>query len=289
MKGLRFRENISGILLISPQLLVTILFFIWPVCILVKQSFFASDLFGTQGHFIGFRYFHDLWTHHAYMEAWYVTLALVVGITVTSMGLGLFLAYLVCQVTHGQKIYKSLLIWPYAVAPAAVGLLWAFLAQPLFGWGPRLLHAIHIDMNYHVYSFQAFVLIWLAASWQQCSYNFLFFLVHLKKIPHTYVEAAILDGANAWRRFWNIQWPLLLPTSAFLLIMNFVYAFFDTFGMIDILTQGGPVHATTTLMYKIYRDGFYAMHIGYAAAQSIILMVVVIALTWVQFRFLDKR
>ena len=274
---------------LSFQLIITFLFFIWPACSALSQTFFFSDSFGLHNHFAGLTNFLDLLQDPDYGKALLVTLLIAFAVALLTMSLGLLLAVLLNSRDRSKTIYKSLLLWPYAVAPAVAALLWRFLCQPTLGWLAYGLQFFGINFNYLTHANQALLVVIIAASWQQFSYNFLFFFTAIKAIPSVLVEAAIIDGASAWRRFWQIIFPLLSPTSFFLLVMNLIYAFFDTFAIIDILTQGGPGNSTTTLIYKVYKDGFVSMDLGSSSAQSVILMLIVISLTLFQFRYLENK
>lgn len=278
-----------ALLLIFPQLLITLLFFIWPACSALIQSVFFSDSFGLHKRFAGLTNFLDLLRDPGYGKALLVTFVIAFSVTVLTMSLGLFLAVLVQSRRKSQKIYKSLLLWPYAVAPAVAAILWRFLCQPTIGWLSQGLEGMGFHFNYLIHANQALVAVIVTASWQQFSYNFLFFFAAVKAIPKSLIEAAIIDGASAWRRFWQIIFPLLSPTTFFLLVMNLIYAFFDTFGIIDVMTNGGPGNSTTTLIYKVYKDGFIGMDPGSSSAQSVMLMLIVIGLTMIQFRYLEKK
>ncbi len=283
------RHKKLALLLVFPQLLITLLFFIWPACSAIIQSLFFSDSFGLHNRFAGLRNFSDLLGDPGYGRAVLVTLFFAFLITLSTMTLGLLLAVLVQGRLKSQNFYKSKLLWPYAVAPAVAAILWRFLCQPALGWLSHCFNLLGIEFNYLVHPGQAFLVNILTASWQQFSYNFLFFFAALKAIPPSIIEAAIIDGASAWRRFWQIKFPLLSPTTFFLLVMNLIYSFFDTFGIIDVLTNGGPGTSTTTLIYKVYKDGFIGMDPGSSSAQSVLLMLIVIGLTLVQFRYLEKK
>jgi sn-glycerol 3-phosphate transport system permease protein len=276
-------------LFIVPQLLITFVFFIWPACSALIQSLYFGDAFGLHSQFAGFTNFCDLFHDPAFISAVSVTFIIAFFVTLLTLGLGLLLAVLVQGRQKSQAVYKTLLLWPYAVAPAVAAILWRFLCQPSIGWVAKGLSFLGIDFNYLIHPHQAVAVIILTASWQQLSYNFLFFFAALKAIPPSLVEAAIIDGASSWQRFWQIIFPLISPTTFFLLIMNLIYAFFDTFGIIDVLTNGGPANKTTTLIYKVYKDGFIGMDPGSSAAQSVMLMVMVIGLTLFQFRYLEKK
>lgn len=274
---------------IVPQLVVTLLFFIWPACSAVMQSLYFSDAFGLHQRFAGVGNFTDLLRSPDYAHAVLVTLFIALSITFLTMAFGLALAVLVNGRRKGQQIYKTLLLWPYAVAPAVAAILWRFLCHPTLGWMTAVLGWAGFDFNYLIHAKQAMLMVIMTASWQQFSYNFLFFFAALKMIPSELIDAAILDGATPWRRFWQIIFPLLSPTTFFLLVMNLIYSFFDTFGIIHVMTKGGPGYSTTTLIYKVYKDGFIGMDPGSSSAQSVMLMVIVVGLTLLQFRYLEKR
>jgi sn-glycerol 3-phosphate transport system permease protein len=274
---------------IIPQLAVTILFFIWPALSALLQSLFFSDAFGLHQRFAGLANFRDLLQDPGYGKAVYVTFIISFFVTLLTMSLGLFLAALVYNRYKSQSYYKTLLLWPYAVAPAVAALLWRFLCQPTIGWLPNAFKAIGFQFNYLIHEKQAIAVVILTASWQQFSYNFLFFFAALQAIPGSLIDAAIIDGASPWRRFWQIIFPLLSPTTFFLLVMNMIYSFFETFGIIDVMTNGGPDNGTTTLIYKIYKDGFVGMDLGSSSAQSVLLMLMVVGLTLLQFRYLEKK
>ncbi|MCP0913466.1 MULTISPECIES: ABC transporter permease subunit [Legionella] len=276
-------------LFIAPQLLVTLLFFIWPAFGAIVQSLFLSDPFDLHTQFAGLENYIDLFLNPDYGKAIGVTAVLAIAITALTMCFGLGLAVLVNGRRRSQSLYKSLLLWPYAVAPAVAAILWRFLFHPALGWLPGLAGRWGIDFNYMIHPSQALIVIIIAASWQQFSYNFLFFFAALKLVPNSLIEAAIIDGASSWRRFWQIIFPLLAPTTFFLFVMNLAYAFFDTFGMIQVITNGGPQSSTTTLIYKVYEDGFIGMDPGSSSAQSVVLMLIVLGLTLLQFRYLEKK
>lgn len=285
----KFTQKKLALLFVAPQLLITVIFFLWPACSALLQSLFFGDAFGLQQRFAGLVNFIDLVHDPVFVEALATTLVIAILVTVFTMLSGLMLAVLVNKRHKSQNIYKTLLLWPYAIAPAVAAILWRFICQPSLGWLAQGLEAIGIHFNYLTNPHQALAVIILTASWQQFSYNFLFFLAALKAIPQTLIDAAIMDGANFWQRFWHVVLPLLAPTSFFLLIMNLIYGFFETFGIIDVLTNGGPGTSTTTLIYKIYKDGFVGMDPGSSAAQSVVLMIMVVGLTLIQFRYLEKK
>ncbi len=275
--------------LLAPQLLVTIVFFYWPASQAVWQSFLLQDAFGLRTEFVWFDNYVELFKDRDYYHSMGVTALFAVIVTSLSLSIALFLATQADKHIKGAAIYKTLLIWPYAVAPAVAGVLWLFMFQPSLGVVARGLRNIGYDWNPLLNGGQAMSLVVMAATWKQISYNFLFFLAGLQSIPKSVYEAAAIDGARPLRRFWTITFPLLSPTAFFLLVVNIVYVFFDTFGIIDAVTGGGPSKATETLVYKVYHDGKLGANLGGSAAQSVILMIIVIALTAVQFRYIDRR
>ncbi|CAM2986948.1 carbohydrate ABC transporter permease [Legionella worsleiensis] len=282
-------QSIYAWLFIVPQLLITLVFFIWPACGALVQSFFYTDAFGLHQHFAGLSNFSDLFSDPGYLKAVWVTFAIAFSVTAITMIFGLLIATLVNNRSTSQGVYKSLLIWPYAIAPAVAAILWRFLCHPTLGWLTQVLHSLGIPFDYVNNANQALLVVILTASWQQFSYNFLFYFAALKAIPQTVIDAAIIDGASSWQRFWQIILPLLSPTTFFLLIMNLIYGFFDTFGIIQVMTHGGPGNSTTNLMYKVYEDGFEGMDLGSSSAQSVLLMIIVIVISLVQFKYLEKK
>jgi len=282
-------HKLYALLFIVPQLLVTLVFFIWPACSALMQSFFYSDAFGLHQHFAGLSNFSDLLLEPNYAKAVWVTFVIAVSVTFLTMSLGLMMATLVSKRGKSQGVYKSLLIWPYAIAPAVAAILWRFLCHPTLGWMTHFLHYFGINFDYVNNANQALLLVILTASWQQFSYNFLFYFAALKAVPQSLIDAAIIDGASPWQCFCNIIVPLLSPTTFFLLIMNLIYGFFDTFGIIQVITHGGPGNSTTNLIYKVYQDGFEGMDLGSSSAQSVLLMIIVIVVSLLQFRYLEKR
>lgn len=282
-------QSLFAWLFIAPQLVITIVFFIWPACSALLQSFFYTDAFGLQKHFAGLTNFFDLFLDPSYAKAVGVTFVIAISVTFITMSLGLLMATLVSYRGRSQGVYKSLLIWPYAIAPAVAAILWRFLCHPTLGWLTHSLEFLGIHFNYVNDANQALVVVILTASWQQFSYNFLFYFAAIKAVPQTLIDAAVMDGANAWQRFWQIIFPILSPTSFFLLIMNLIYGFFDTFGIIQVMTHGGPGNSTTNLIYKVYEDGFEGMDLGSSSAQSVLLMIIVIAVSLLQFKYLEKK
>jgi sn-glycerol 3-phosphate transport system permease protein len=288
-KRVVFRSKWLPYALVAPQIAITILFFFWPAVQAVWYSFLLQDAFGLKMQFVWFQNFQALFADSYYLESIKVTALFSVLVAVSGLVISLLLATMADRVVRGALAYKTLLIWPYAVAPAVAGVLWAFLFAPSIGIITYLLRKIGIHWNWVIDSEQAMLLVVIASVWKQISYNFLFFLAGLQSIPRSLIEAAAIDGAGPARRFWNIVFPLLSPTTFFLLVINIVYAFFDTFGVIDATTQGGPAGATQILVYKVYYDGVKAADLGGSSAQSVILMFIVIALTVVQFRFVEKK
>ena len=276
-------------LLLGPQLLVTLVFFYWPASQAVWQSFLLQDAFGLRTDFIWLENYRDLFAQRDYYRAMGTTAAFSIAVTVLSLSIALLLAVQADKHIKGAGVYKTLLIWPYAVAPAIAGVLWLFMFQPSLGLVARGLRSMGVDWNPLLNGNHAMTLVIMASTWKQISYNFLFFLAGLQSIPRSVIEAAAIDGARPVRRFWTIIFPLLSPTAFFLLVVNIVYVFFDTFGIIDAVTGGGPAKATETLVYKVYQDGRLGSDLGGSAAQSVILMIMVVALTAVQFRYIDRK
>ncbi len=289
LKRVHFRPSILPYLLVAPQVAITIIFFIWPASQALWQSMLVEDAFGLSSRFVWFDNFKALFADPTYLGAFQRTAFFSLMVAAISMSAALALAAMADRVIKGGKTYRTLLIWPYAVAPAVAGALWMFMFDPTIGIAANALKALGVDWNFRVNGNQAMALVILAASWKQISYNFLFFLAGMQAIPKSLVEAAAIDGAGPARRFWTIIFPLITPTTFFLLVMNVVYAFFDTFGIIHAVTKGGPAKATEILVYKVYNDGFVGLDLGGSAAQSVILMAIVIGLTVIQFRYIEKR
>jgi len=276
-------------LLLAPQLAVTFVFFYWPAAQAILQSVRHEDAFGLSARFVGLDNFAAVFADPAYLASVEVTLVFSLAVASLALTSGLLFAVMADKVVHGARFYKTVLLLPYAVAPAIAGVLWLFLFNPSVGIVAVALRRAGIDWNYLLNGRQALLLVILAAAWKQIGYNFLFFLAGLQAIPKTLLEAAAIDGAGPRRRFWRITFPLLAPTSFFLLVVNIVYAFFDTFGIIQNVTQGGPAKATEILVYKVWYDGVVGLDLGSSAAQSVILMAVVITLIALQFRFVGRR
>jgi sn-glycerol 3-phosphate transport system permease protein len=276
-------------LLIAPQVVVICVFFFWPAAQAVLQSFQVQDAFGISTEWVGFQNFEQLFANDSYLASFKTTAQFSILVAALGIGLSLMLAIFADRIIKGALFYKTLLIVPYAVAPAVAGVLWIFMFSPSLGVVAYALGQLGFDWNHLLNEGHAMTLIVMAAVWKQISYSFLFFLAGLQSIPMSLIEAAAIDGARPWRRFWTIQLPLLSPTTFFLLVINMVYAFFDTFAIVDATTHGGPGQATSILVYKVYYDGFKAMDLGGSAAQSVVLMTIVVALTVVQFRFVEKK
>ena len=288
-KRVRFNSRWLPWLLIAPQMAVVLVFFFWPAAQALYQSLLTQDAFGMSTEFVGMENFERLFADATYLDSFQTTAIFSLLVAVVGLGVALLLALMADHVMRGAAIYKTLLIWPYAVAAVVAGVLWIFMFSPSLGVVSYALGKLGINWNHLLNEGHAMTLIVMAAVWKQISYNFLFFLAGLQSIPKSLIEAAAIDGAKPWRRFWTIQFPLLSPTSFFLLVINMIYAFFDTFAIVDATTHGGPGQATSILVYKVYYDGFKAMDMGGSAAQSVVLMTIVIALTVVQFRFIEKK
>lgn len=283
-----YKQSYLPYLLVLPQLVITFIFFFWPAADAIKGSFFRQDAFGIHHQFVWFANFIELFTSANYLNSFAVSFVFAFFVTALSLGFALLMAVLVNGVLRNNA-YKTLLIWPYAVAPAVAGILWRFLFDPAIGVVSYALHLMGYNWNFLLNGKQALFLVVIAASWQQFSYNFIFFLAGLAAIPNSLIEAAAIDGAGPFRRFWSVVFPLLSPITFFLLSINLIYAFFQTFGVISTVTQGGPANATNILVYKVYYDGFFGLNIGSSDAQSVILMMIVIALTIIQFRYIEHK
>jgi len=284
-----FNNKVLPYVLLTPQLLITLVFFFWPAGQAVYQSFLFQDAFGLRQSFVWFDNFRALITDPLYLDSAGRTVVFTISVTGLSMSLGLLFAAMADRRIRGATGYKTLLIWPYAVAPAVAAVLLLFIFHPSIGLLGRALVRMGVPWNYLLNGPQAMLLVVLASAWKQVSYNFLFFLAGLQSIQRPVIEAAAIDGAGPVRRFWSIMFPLLSPTTFFLLVVNLVYAFFDTFGAIHALTRGGPGKATETLIYKAYVDGVINLDLGGSSAQSVVLMLIVIALTAIQFRYIERR
>ena len=288
-KRVSFRSKWLPYALVAPQLAITIVFFFWPAGQALFYAFQRQDAFGMNVEFAGLENFVYLYNDQAYLDSFEVTAVFSVLVALGGIVIGLVLAVLADRALRGSMAYRTLLIWPYAVAPAIAGVLWGFLFAPSIGIVTYVLRGFDVHWNWVLQGDQAMLLVVIASVWKQIPYNFLFFLAGLQSIPKSLIEAAAIDGARPFRRFWTIVFPLLSPTTFFLLVVNIVYAFFDTFGVIDATTQGGPAGATEILVYKVYNDGVKAADLGGSSAQSAVLMLIVITLTVVQFRFVERR
>ena len=288
-KRVVFRSTWLPWVLLAPQVAVIAIFFFWPAAQALLQSFQQSDAFGLSTEWVGMENFENLLDDPSYLASFKITAIFSVLVASLGIGISLLLAVFADRVVKATLVYRTLLIWPYAVAPAVAGVLWLFMFAPSIGIVSYALRGLGFEWNHLLDSDHAMTLIVIAAVWKQISYNFLFFLAGLQSIPKSLIEAAAIDGAKPWRRFWSIQFPLLSPTTFFLFVINVVYAFFDTFAIVDAATEGGPGRDTAILVYKVYYDGFKALDLGGSAAQSVVLMVIVIALTIIQFRFVEKK
>ncbi len=288
-KRVRFKSWWLPWVLIAPQMAIILTFFFWPAAQALYFSVLQQDAFGTSVQFVGLQNFKALWADDSYLASFKTTAVFSVLVAALGLSASLLLAVMADRVVKGSAVYKTLLVWPYAVAPAIAGVLWLFMFAPSIGVVSYALRAIGLDWNHLLNGTHAMILIVFAAVWKQISYNFLFFLAGLQSIPKSLIEAAAIDGAGPWRRFWTVQFPLLTPTTFFLLVINIIYVFIDTFAIIDAATSGGPGKDTAILVYKVYFDGFKAMDLGGSAAQSVVLMVILVALTVVQFKYVEKR
>jgi sn-glycerol 3-phosphate transport system permease protein len=284
-----FNHRVLPFALLAPQIVITIVFFYWPATQAVWQSFLLQDAFGLSTTFVAFENYIELFRQPDYYGTIGNTLVFSAAVSLLSLSSALLLAVMADKPLRAAGLYRTLLIWPYAVAPAVAGVLWIFMLHPSLGMIAHGLRSLGIDWNPLLNGDHAMIMVVLAAAWKQISYNFLFFLAGLAAIPRSVIEAAAIDGARSTRRFWTIVFPLLSPTTFFLLVVNIVYAFFDTFGVIDAMTGGGPSKATETLVYKVYADGRLGGDLGGSAAQSVILMIIVIGLTAIQFRYIERR
>jgi sn-glycerol 3-phosphate transport system permease protein len=288
-KRVTFRGVWLPLLLVAPQAVVTAVFFFFPAGQAVWQSLFMPDPFGLSTRYVGLANFEYLLGNSFYRASFVTTAIFSVSVTLVSMGIALYLAVLADRLIKGSGTYRTLLIWPYAVAPAVAGVLWMFMFNTRIGVVSWYLGQLGYDWNHVLNEGEAMGLVVVASAWGRISYNFLFFLAGLQAIPRSVIEAAAIDGARFWTRFRTIVWPLLSPTTFFLLVVNVVYAFFETFGVIHTITAGGPQQATTILVYKVYADGFVGQDLGSSAAQSVILLLVVGLLTVIQFKYIERR
>ncbi|HSM42432.1 MAG TPA: sn-glycerol-3-phosphate ABC transporter permease UgpA [Afifellaceae bacterium] len=288
-KRVTFNNRMLPYLLVAPQLAVTLVFFFYPAGQAIYQSAFIPDPFGLRSQFVGFGNFEFLFSDPLYLASFRTTLVFSGLVTLLSMVTALWLALMADRVIKGSGAYRTFLIWPYAIAPAVAGVIWLFMFSPNVGVVSWYLKVLGYNWNHVLNGAEAMGLVVVASSWKQISYNFLFFLAGLQAIPNSLIEAAAIDGAHFWRRFWTIVLPLLSPTTFFLLVVNVIYAFFETFGVIHTITAGGPQQSTTILVYKVYADGFVGQDLGSSAAQSVVLLIVVGVLTVIQFRYVERR
>ena len=289
LKQVHFKSSALPYMLVAPQIIITLVFFMWPASQAIYQSLLIEDAFGGNTQFVWFDNFIELFDDDHYVKTFVRTLFYSAMVALLSLSVSLILAAMADRVIRGTGIYRTLLIWPYAVAPVIAGALWAFLFYPTTGIISTALTKIGYEWNHQLNGNQAMFLVIIAAAWKQISYNFLFFLAGMHAIPKSLIEAAAIDAASPAKRFWTIIFPLITPTTFFLLVVNIVYAFFETFGIIHVVTKGGPANATETLVYKVYKDGFIGLDLGGSSAQSVILMVLVIAMTVFQFKFIERK
>jgi sn-glycerol 3-phosphate transport system permease protein len=288
-KRVVFRHRLLPYLLVAPQIIITLIFFILPASQALYQSVLQQDAFGLSSTFVRLANFTYIFTDDIYLHSIYVTTIFSFSVAAIAMSAALLLAVMADRAIRGATTYKTFIIWPYAVAPVVAAVLWYFLFNPTVGMIAFYLKALGYDWNHTLNGRQAMFLVIIAAAWREIAYNFLFFLAGLQAIPKSFIEAAAIDGASPAKRFWTIAFPLLSPTAFFLIVMNIVYAFFDTFGVIHAITEGGPNDATNIMVYKVYHDGFLSLDLGGSAAQSVILMIVVISLTVIQFRYIERK
>jgi sn-glycerol 3-phosphate transport system permease protein len=284
-----FPNRVLPYLLLLPQMAVTIIFFLWPAGQTLWSSFLKEDPFGLKTTFVWFANYTRLFRDSHYIQSIGTTAIFSIATAAVSMIVALILALAVDRMIRSARIYTTLMVWPYAVAPAVAGVLWWFMFNPTIGILAFLIRQTGYEWNHQLHRVDAMILVVLAASWKQISYNFLFFVAGLAAIPGSLKEAAAIDGAGPIKRFWTIILPLLSPTTFFLLVVNIVYAMFDTFGVIDATTEGGPAQSTNILVYKVFQDGFIGLNLGSSAAQSVLLMIVVITLTVIQFRYVERQ
>ena len=288
-KRVVFRSRLLPYLLVAPQIAVTVVFFFWPSYQALESSFFLEDAFGFAREWVGLLNYTELFNDPGYLRSFRTTMIFGLSVAFLAMSLALALAVAANRVVRAATSYRTLLIWPYAVAPALAGVIWYFLMNPSLGIVAYWLRNVGVDWNHYVDGDQALLLVIVAAAWKQISYNFLFFLAGLQSIPRSLIEAAAIDRATPFQRFWTITFPLLTPTTFFLLVVNLVYAFFDTFALIHATTEGGPVDATSILVFRVYSTGFVGQDYGSSAAQSVILMALVVAMTIIQFRYVERK
>jgi len=277
-------------LLILPQFLITATFFYWPALQGLAQSLMRSDPFGHHSTFIWLENFTALFTDPLYLKSIGTTLFFSASVATVSISVGLFIATMANRALKAKALIRTMLVWPYAVAPAISGILWLFLLHPSYGVvAIAIKRWFGIDWNPVLDGKDALFMVVMASAWKQISYNFIFFIAGMQAIPGSLIEAAAMDGASPFRRFWKITLPLLSPTLFFVTVMNIIYSFFETFGVIHMMTQGGPGGATNILVYKVYQDGFIGLDLGSSAAQSIVLMSLIIVITLLQFKYVERK
>ena len=289
LKRVHFGPSWLPFALVAPQIIITVVFFMWPAGQAIFQSFLREDAFGLSSEFVGLENFRELWDDESYVNSFSRTAFFSTMVAFSSLTIALLLAGMADRIVKFATTYRTLLIWPYAVAPVLAGALFVFMFDPTLGLVAYALDMFGYDWNHKLNGGEAMALVIMAATWKQISYNFLFFLAAMQSIPKSLIEAAAIDGAGPARRFWTIIFPLITPTTFFLLVVNIVYAFFDTFGIIHAITKGGPAKATEILVYKVWYDGSVAIDLGSSAAQSVILMAIVIVMTVVQFRYIERK
>ncbi len=289
LKRVHFGPSILPFLLVAPQIIITIIFFLWPAAQAAYQSLLVEDAFGLSTEFVWFDNFIELFTDELYLGAFTRTAIFSFSVAFLAISFALLLAAMADRVIKAALTYRTLLIWPYAIAPVVAGALWVFMFDPTLGIVTYTLGTLGIDWNHKLNGTQAMLLVIMASAWKQIAYNFLFFIAAMQSIPKSLIEAAAIDGSGPVKRFFTIIFPLITPTTFFLLVVNIVYAFFDTFGIIHSMTSGGPAKATEILVYKVYYDGFVGLNLGSSAAQSVVLMAIVIVLTVIQFRYIEKK
>jgi sn-glycerol 3-phosphate transport system permease protein len=288
-KRVRFKSAWLPWVLVAPQMAIVLVFFFWPAAQALLQSVMQQDAFGGSSVYVGMENFERLFNDESYMASFKTTALFSALVAFFGLSIALLLAVMANRVVRGARVYKTLLVWPYAVAPVVAGVLWLMMFASPYGVVSYALQEMGVPWDHLLNPNHAMALIVMAAVWKQISYNFLFFLAGLQSIPHSLIEAATIDGASPWKRFWSIVFPLLSPTTFFLLVINVIYAFFETFAIVDAATHGGPGKETAILVYKVYYDGFKALDINGSAAQSVVLMLIVVALTVIQFRFVEKK
>ncbi len=290
IKRSHFKSSYLPYLLIFPQILVTITFFYGPAIQGIIQSFLLSDPFGRRSTFVWFYNYIELFTDPLYLKSILITCVFSLATAAVSISLGLFIAAMANRALRAKAVVRTMLIWPYAVAPAISGIMWLFLLHPSYGVVALAVKRwFGLDWNPVLYGSDAMIMIVMASAWKEVAYNFVFFMAGMQAVPKSLIEAAAIDGAGPFRRFWTITLPLLSPTFFFLMVMNIIYSFFETFGIIHTVTQGGPGGSTNILVYKVYQDGFVGLNLGSSAAQSVVMMVMIILITFFQFKFVEKK